>query len=326
MSSPEIPLPAKISKVSLLAIRIKFTGSLWVDDLLAGFALVLLLVNALLITVMADDMYATLALSNLVGLGALNKQKDFYDTVSTYMKLQFTEMVVFWTCLWMVKASFLSFFIRLTTGLPLYRRIWYATVVLTSAGYIAAMITYPLSCSSFVPMRLPLRSKFALAGIFSIGFLIVAMAMVRIIITNNDIGKRPEVSWLNLWNAVEASTAVIIVSLASFKHLFSGGIQSGSEENHRFKNRPWNPSESTSGQKSEKLTSDHSVTYRRSSWASEAMAAMPRVHMRPGKRGPQTSVTTIPLSERGTNGWRKKYGEIVVTKYYTRQTYYDGMS
>jgi hypothetical protein len=152
--------------ISRIAIRTKFTGRIWVDDVLAGLALLCLFTDAMIITYMADSMYKTLLLTNLAvpkpksptnktnltnTTSVFMKRENIFDTVSYFMKLQFAETIIFWTCLWLVKASFLAFFHRLTNNLRLYIRAWWCIVIFTAIAYIISMITYPLSCSSFKP-------------------------------------------------------------------------------------------------------------------------------------------------------------------------------
>jgi len=61
-------------------------------------------------------------------------------------------------------------------------------------------------------------------------------SVVRIIMTNAK-DKRPEVSWLNLWSAVEASVACVVCNLAPFKVLFSGRIRTYSSDPYRYNQR-----------------------------------------------------------------------------------------
>jgi hypothetical protein len=172
--------------LSRIAIRAKFTGRLWIDDFLAGCALACLFSNAMLITFMADSMYKSLLLANLavpkpkpaadkalstelpsygstyLSTGSLpvTKRENIFDTVSYFMKLQFTITILFWTCLWLVKASFLAFFHRLTTNLRAYTRAWWCITIFTGLAYIVSMITYPVACSSFKPRKFDFVSSF----------------------------------------------------------------------------------------------------------------------------------------------------------------------
>ena len=69
-------------------------------------------------------------------------------------------------------------------------------------------------------VQLPFTEKVALAGIFSLGGVIMLFAIIRIAVTNQH-NSHPETCWLNLWSQIEASVAVIISSLAPFKALFA---------------------------------------------------------------------------------------------------------
>lgn len=85
-----------------------------------------------------------------VGAGLAIPGADFLPNASYYLKLQFALTMLYWSCLWAAKACFLSFFHRLVRGLKYCRWAWYATVVFTTLSYIGCVITYPVSCSSFV--------------------------------------------------------------------------------------------------------------------------------------------------------------------------------
>ena len=82
----------------------------------------------------------------------------------------------------------------------------------------ALIIALPLYLAMRV--QLPLADKLALAGIFSLGFIIMLFAIIRIAVTNQH-NSHPETSWLNLWSQIEASVAVIISALAPFKSLYT---------------------------------------------------------------------------------------------------------
>ena len=82
----------------------------------------------------------------------------------------------------------------------------------------AMIIALPLYLAFRV--QLPLIEKLALAGIFSLGGVIMLFAIIRIAVTNQH-NSHPETSWLNLWSQIETSVAVIISTLAPFKSLFT---------------------------------------------------------------------------------------------------------
>jgi hypothetical protein len=96
-------------------------------------------------------MYMILNVSN----GREKAQADFAERASLYLKCQFASTILFWSCLWIVKACFLAFFYRLTNQLKWPRIYWWAVVAFTILSYVGAVITYPVSCTSFVLGRSP---------------------------------------------------------------------------------------------------------------------------------------------------------------------------
>ena len=90
----------------------------------------------------------------------------------------------------------------------------------------AMIIALPLYLAMRV--QLPWQEKSALAGIFSLGIIIMLFAIIRIAVTNQH-NSHPETSWLNLWSQIEASVAVVVCSLAPFRSIFT----------HRKKNKSY---------------------------------------------------------------------------------------
>jgi hypothetical protein len=139
-----------ISFFSRLLIRLRYNRRLFFDDGFAFFALVCLLASCLLISFMAPSMYTTIQMEKFsASLAGLGKRRDVLDTVGFYLKLQFSQTIVYWTCLWAVKASFLAFFKPLTRNLKSHVIAWWFILVITVLAYAACVISYPISCSSF---------------------------------------------------------------------------------------------------------------------------------------------------------------------------------
>jgi hypothetical protein len=143
--------------IARLAIRKKFTARLWLDDWISGIALGFLFAESLIITLMANDMYETLRLStsttnSVQNPTKLRKRDDFPPAVGSYMKTQFAQMVCFWTCIWLVKASFLTLSYRLLpTHLRLYTVSWYIIAGFTTLFFVISVISFPIACSAFSP-------------------------------------------------------------------------------------------------------------------------------------------------------------------------------
>lgn len=132
-------------------IRIKFNGRFQLDDIFVIFALMLLIASAVMYTVILKPVYQL----SRVASGLSPQPTDavggaaFVRDTNFYMRIQFALTLAFWTCLWVVKASFLAFFYPLSNGLKWDRRLWYAVAAFCVCGYIACVISYPVSCSEF---------------------------------------------------------------------------------------------------------------------------------------------------------------------------------
>ena len=96
------------------------------------------------------------------------------------------------------------------------------------------IIALPMSLAWRV--RLPWKPRLALFGVFSLGGVIVIFAIIRIVFTNTE-HRQPEISWLNIWSAIEASVACIVCNLAPFKILFSKRVQNYTSEAYGYRGR-----------------------------------------------------------------------------------------
>lgn len=131
-------------------IRLKYSGRFTLDDLLAVFALLLLLASAIMYTVALHPMYAVSRVgAGLIPVPTGEAMLEFVAQTNLYLRLQFAITLAFWTCLWCVKASFLAFFYPLSNGLLWDRRLWWAVAGFASLAYVACAISYPISCSTF---------------------------------------------------------------------------------------------------------------------------------------------------------------------------------
>nr|OQO11424.1 hypothetical protein B0A51_16348 [Rachicladosporium sp. CCFEE 5018] len=251
-----------------LAIHLKFARRLHLDDGLAILALSFLLANSVVTTLMAHPMYDIILLS----VGALDPGPNFMERSTFYLKCQFASTMLFWSCLWAVKASFLAFFWRLTHQIPALRRLWWAVMALTIVSYIGCVVTYPVSCTSFVlgacevpdkihlslislrystavdimsdamimviplcltwRLQMSIQQKAGLGAVLCLGVITIIFSAIRIIFTNPGSQVHPEVSWLALCSALESGVAVIVVCLTSFRVLFTQMRQQSSNRGY----------------------------------------------------------------------------------------------
>ncbi|KAK0251910.1 hypothetical protein LTR91_006460 [Friedmanniomyces endolithicus] len=248
---------ALIFVLARIGTRLYVFRRIHMDDGFAILALVVLIANGAVMTAMAPSMYELLAVS----VGREIPTPAVMMRVSFYLKCQLASTILFWSCLWSVKASFLAFFRQLSEGLLWPRRAWWAVTIVTLMSFLGSIVTYPVSCTSFVfgqcqapenisrslislrfstavdvitdvciialPIAIVARvhisppQKVALIGVLSLGLIIIGFAIARIVVTDAQ-GTHPEISWLALWSAIESSVAVLVCCLASFKALFTG--------------------------------------------------------------------------------------------------------
>jgi hypothetical protein len=278
--------------IARIAIRVKFNKRVFWDDGWAFFAIICLLANAILTHAMLQPMYVTIKMQQWsASIKRDEGEVDLFASIVQFLKFQFAETMIFWTCLWSVKASFLAFFKRLTTNVRGHLVAWWIIVVITALAYIGCAITYPVSCSEFTPrkynpnfdrpllmaivgctkprnvrlalvslrfstcvdvltdvmiiaipmslawrVKLPWKPRLALFGVFSLGGVIIVFAIIRVVFTNKQ-HRQPEISWLNLWSAIEAGIACIVCNLAPFKVLFPGRARNYSSDPYRYGGR-----------------------------------------------------------------------------------------
>lgn len=137
--------------VSRIVVRLKTSNRLFLDDGFALFAILLLCANGAIITVMLPTMYITISLAKMGKRG--EPMVDTFGSLRFFLKMQFAQTFIYWTCLWSVKASFLAFFKRLTTNLKGHVIAWWIIVTITVLGYAGSVISYLVSCASFEPCK-----------------------------------------------------------------------------------------------------------------------------------------------------------------------------
>ena len=145
---------AAIFVVARIAIRIRYFHRLSGDDYFCILALSLLVANSVVTQLMSPPMYKLLEVSNKVSAPG----PDFMSNSSFYLKLQFANTILFWSVLWAVKGCFLAFFRRLTNQTKWPRVAWWVVATITLLAYIGSIITYPVSCTSFVLGKIEMSS------------------------------------------------------------------------------------------------------------------------------------------------------------------------
>ncbi|GFP60640.1 hypothetical protein TASIC1_0030000100 [Trichoderma asperellum] len=152
------------------------------------------------------------------------------------LKLMFSQMLLFWTTLWAAKFSILWFIRRLLYGLPNYMRWWWRCFAAVLTLYLACMLSNFLTCSPLYRYWSPagcslpddlrradasikfatsadIVADFGLAILFSLGAIIVAIALVRLVQVTKATGDSAEDPTtiangpvlLSMWSHIEST-------------------------------------------------------------------------------------------------------------------------
>jgi hypothetical protein len=124
------------------AIRFKVMTRLTMEDYWIFLALATLLTSCILQTIQLPSLYYMLAII----AGVIPISTELISAVENYLRFEFAIMVLFWTVLWCVKASFLALYFKLFQELAMYRRAWYILAAFTLCGYAGCWITLSTSC------------------------------------------------------------------------------------------------------------------------------------------------------------------------------------
>lgn len=190
------------------------------------------------------------------------------STTIKYARLQFAYMIIFWSALWSIKATFLAIFKPLLVSSSVHnmRRSWWTVASLTVVTYLTCwvvafltnnpasesitnesglfgmffddrrrvLVTYstivdivtdiliialPVRLIWAVKMKLSTSQRVALSGIFTVSFIIVAVAIVRGVELASNFKSTP--ARFIIWSVVESAIAVIVGCLPTYKALFS---------------------------------------------------------------------------------------------------------
>jgi hypothetical protein len=123
-------------------IRIFKIEQLRTDDYLIYAAFIVLLINAVLQTLQTPSAYTVAQAEE----GLIPFDDNLVDQGDMYMKYEFTIIGLFWTVLWLVKASFLAFFYPLFEGLIVYRRIWWGISIFSFLAFASCWISSVNTC------------------------------------------------------------------------------------------------------------------------------------------------------------------------------------
>ncbi|KLJ11062.1 hypothetical protein EMPG_13641 [Blastomyces silverae] len=174
---------------------------------------------------------------SLVGLGRMAPYPTILEERQTAVTLTIVSVIVFVTCLWCIKISLLFFIRQVIKGLPDELRWWAVIMTYTVVTWLFCFLITLFSCGGpaalgrrqllmILPVRLILNlrisraRKLAAAALFSVGVLCMIASIIRLVQIGSKTGvHNPNVQWISLWGSVEATTAIIVGCLPTFRFL-----------------------------------------------------------------------------------------------------------
>lgn len=124
------------------AIRFHVFGRLFADDFWVYLALAILTTIATLYNYAVPIMFEYEQILH----GKKLLTHDFGDRARLFLKLQFAIIVLFWTCIWAVKISFLIWYKKLTDFPSNREMMWNLVTGFTVASYLGCWVTQLEAC------------------------------------------------------------------------------------------------------------------------------------------------------------------------------------
>ncbi|KAL8889133.1 MAG: hypothetical protein Q9192_006063 [Flavoplaca navasiana] len=158
---------------------------------------------------------------------------DFSRRTEGYLRRSVAVIIFFFTGLWSIKLAFLLFFKRLGQDVRHQDKVWWVVLSITIATYVACVVIF-VPVNLLRKVRLSVRKKLALGGLFSITVIIMVFAIIRVVVVSSY-SHQLDQTWLYLWSGVEQAVSIVVACLASFPALF----KSSEREKHRNKEPGW---------------------------------------------------------------------------------------
>ncbi|KAF3482012.1 uncharacterized protein GIQ15_04771 [Arthroderma uncinatum] len=185
-----------------------------------------------------------------VALGMRPYYKEIMAERHDVVVLAYVSTYVFYSALWCIKISLLLFFRQFMRALPEQLRYWNLALGYLVLSFLFGFLATLLSCGGphqlgqttrmememdayTIPtvMIFPLRLVFAMhisraqkiraGALFSVGMLCMITSIIRLVQIGSKTGvTNPNVQWFSLWGTVEATTAIVVGCLPTFRLLF----------------------------------------------------------------------------------------------------------
>ena len=126
-----------------LFVRIKSYQKLYSDDFLVIAAWAMLLTNTVIWHVMVPNLYEV----DGVQSGQEQQRPGFANNLTSLLHSLLPVTVLFYSCLWTVKLSFLLFFRRLGSKVRGHKVWWWCILIITILTWIACIASIQYRCS-----------------------------------------------------------------------------------------------------------------------------------------------------------------------------------
>ncbi|KAI9891963.1 MAG: hypothetical protein M1814_002158 [Vezdaea aestivalis] len=261
-----------------LWIRISRLKRLFWDDFWHLVAFALLVASAILYMFMCPPLLGITKFTQTGNFGVVDSH-FFANTVPWYLRLQFTSMGLFYSCIWSIKLSFMMFYRRFFKDLRDHMIAWWIILAITLLTYLGAwlcmmyatgrpqnffnlysaiqpagihgtrislMVTTSFDVLSDIAimvlpirllynLRISIRQKLGLGLIFGMVVVIMAVSIARVVIalgaiigTRSTLGQA-DPAQLSFWSVIEASIALWVSCLPTFRILFRSNERSSSD-------------------------------------------------------------------------------------------------
>jgi hypothetical protein len=155
---------ALLVALSRIGFQLKFARIFWVEDGLSMLALLFLLGDGMLTTIMtiyASSLGEDVHLSPILPLMDSEALERSSAVTGNLMRLRFSEVLIFWTCLWLLKASFLALWYRAAKpDTRLKTILWGTVIVVTALAFVICTSTFSAACKSLNPSKQCIGPKF----------------------------------------------------------------------------------------------------------------------------------------------------------------------
>ena len=124
-------------------VKLRSFHKLYVDDYLVLFAWFGLLASSIIGQIQSATLYEQYAILS----GQMSITPGFYERAAAMLRCVAPLHILFYSCLWAVKLSFLFFFRRLGFNVRGQKGWWWFVLIITILAWVACIADFPYGCS-----------------------------------------------------------------------------------------------------------------------------------------------------------------------------------